>query len=142
MILTYLFLTALGIWAVTWLCSLDVVENFAEWFAFAGIALVMAGIAVPGYGAYQWLRYGEWASIPMHQALEWFDLLLPAVGSTGWVGIDGLALRYLQSSAGWTLVFGGMFVGFCVSYWSEEGDTRRRAKKKREEIDRAENSRI
>ncbi len=139
MILTYLLFAALAIWAVTWLCSLDGVENFVGWFAFAAIALVMAGIAVPGYGAYQWLRYGEWASIPMHQALEWFDLLQTAGMSTGWVGIDGLALRYLQSSAGWTLFLGGMFVGFCVSYWSEEGDTRRRAKKMREEIEHGEN---
>ncbi len=139
MILIYLFLSALGIWAVTWLCSLDVVENFVEWFAFAAVALVMAGIAVPCYGAYQWLRYGEWASIPMHQALGWFDLLQTAGMSTGWVGIDGLALGYLHSSAGWTLFFGGLFVGYCVIYWSEEGDTRRRATKMRAEIEHVEN---
>ena len=138
MIFTYSILAALGIWLVTWLCSLDILENFVEGFAFVGIGLVMAAIGVPGYGAYQWLIYGEGASIPLSEALGWVCLLQPAVRPTGWVGVDELAHRFLQSRAGWTLFFGGMFVGYCVSYWSEEGDTRRRAKKMREEVERAE----
>ena len=139
MIFTYLILAAMGIGLVTWLCSLDIVENFVETFIWVGIALILAGVCVPGYGAYRWLKTGEWASIPVHQALDWIGYLEPAVESTRWVGIDKLAVHYLESSAGLTLFFGGMYVVFCVNYWYEEGEKRRREKKAREEVLRTEN---
>lgn len=138
MIFAYLVLVALGIWAVTWLCSLDVVENFVEFFAWPAGALILGGLAVPVFGTYRWLKSGEWESIPVYRALDWLDALEPAIQPTQWLGVDKLAVRYLESSAGWTLLVGGTFISFCVSYWFDQGETRRRAKKMREEIEPAE----
>jgi uncharacterized membrane protein YfcA len=137
MIFVHMAAILFGIWL---LCSIALFDSVGD-FKDAIVQIVpwglCAAIAAPGYGVYTWMREGEWTSLSLRWAL---DLVLGETnrifGPTGWVGIDNLATRYLETNVGWTIAALAFAVFFSTAYWSEKASQRRLLKEHMARVER------
>ena len=102
----------------------------AGFMAFLFFITFFGTAAVVIYGAYFWLKTGQWASISIRDAILWFGeepnkgLLEP----TSWLGIQKVASWYLESNIGWTIFLIPVSVLWILSAASDSAAERRREK--------------
>lgn len=136
MALVSLLLIAAALALISCLSYYDTVEEFAMYFLMASGLVMMGSLAFPLFGAYHWLRHGEWASLTIQEVLDNQLMVTSAAwAETGWTGIDKLSAMYLQSNAGWTVFLLGAVMAYTSGYAHERGEAdRRQTAKEAEEL--------
>ena len=70
---------------------------FLSWLLYAiGLLVSLSGIACWIYQGYLWLRQGTWISLPVGHFF--------VVDQTGWMGLDQVALIFLNTNIGYPLI--------------------------------------
>lgn len=96
------------------------------------VALIpfLGALALFAYGAYVWMRSGEWRSISLIEAAQLlgfgFDDLL---SSTGWLGIDRISVWLGSFDCGLVLLALSASIFASNDYWSSRAAEARRSKK-------------
>lgn len=116
------FLVILAVCAVAYY-DVDALEETGLWIA--GV-LALSVIALLLYGAYSWLRFGEWASISVLDAIVAIGLdPQRAVDVGSWQGVQRVVNWYALSNLAWTLMAGVYVATVSLDAW---GKARRKAR--------------
>jgi hypothetical protein len=79
--------------------------------------IVIPGIAVIGYQAYYWLRYGVWKSLSL-------GVLWNTIGdrppTLEWRGVEKIVHQILDLPVSGALVITGIFIALFANWWSDK----------------------
>lgn len=128
MLVVYAIAAAVILFAMSSLFYLDTVDTEGGIVLFVGAPFLGAAAAFC-YGAYAWMKYGEWRSFNTAQALLELGVSFDTFAkSSGWVGVDKVALWLIELNVGWVFLAIGFLMFFSAAHWSEEGSKDRLAK--------------
>ena len=83
-----------------------------------------------GYGAYGWLRHGEWAAVSLTEALVEVGVAPEQIyRQSGWVGVDQVAQWFAETNVGWAFLMLFAVLAYSAAHWSEKGSEARHVKK-------------
>jgi hypothetical protein len=78
--------------------------------------IVISGVAVIGYQAYYWLRYGIWKSLSLSVVWNTFADRPPTLE---WRGVEKIVYQILDLPVSGVLIIVGIFTALFASWWSE-----------------------
>jgi hypothetical protein len=77
----------------------------------------LAGVAVIGYEAYVWAKFGSWDTITVGYALYYINVEPPTVS---WVGVQQAIDWWLSSALSWNLIIASIIIPIVVVFVFEK----------------------
>lgn len=82
---------------------------------------MVGALLAASYGAFTWLKYGQWASVSIFDSLVWLGASPNFLGNSfGWVGIGEVSTWIGGLNIGWALLISAALSRFFVDIWADE----------------------